>query len=806
MDKKITIPAGIALMVVLAVAGMLAIFSYTAATPVEAAAVTVGTDAYDSPGKPNGSGDFTVKFTAVTALPATTGEIYLALEKKHQFGDDESSISIANSDVDIIVQSGGDTSPRLDPEGVTVDTEDFKLDVSSDDVGVQDNKDNPKEFDQITLIVSDTDGESDNGVNAGIIAGDVVTVIIKEEAGLRNPVEGGTYPILVRTSTDEDWVLVDQKFIPVVISLSDDEAGRGESISVTGKGFKGGTANFWRDGNGNGVIDASAGESILCSGEVSKGAAECSFDLADPFVSGDGGTCGFDTIRYFPSDHETNPDGFDASMSTFSCNLLNATDGEGVTVSLDEEGRLEDLILTLETSMSVTPDEGAPGDTINVQLHDFPAGDNVTTVTVATAEVPCKGTCTVGESGTASFTIEIPNIESGRKTLTVETTNSDADTDLIVTGAVLLATPATVIANQRISLTASGFSGSTSEVDVTITDISVGSQDILGTKVIKVDAGGTWSASLDLPVKSATTSAGNRVLTATDSKGRTGSVTLTIPERAISITPIDGRVGSTVTVTGTNFPARNSNGSSVQVSVKYGAGNEVSATPDSGGRWSATLTVPNNTTIPSNNTVTVSFDDEDDNPVIDTVNHSVPSAVITLTPASGPEGSRVSVVATGFKRYTPLTSVDVGGNPATPVPAPTTDRSGNVEFTFQVPGIETGVQGVTIDIGGTTANSGFTVVEAGGVVGAVTSEVETALEPLMDAGTLDRVFYFNNSTKEWQWYISDPDFASSNNLDDVVSGAPLWVLVTEDTSVLLNDRQVDFTCADGSCWNLIVFP
>ena len=37
MDKKITIPAGIALMVVLAVAGMLAIFSYTAATPVEAA-------------------------------------------------------------------------------------------------------------------------------------------------------------------------------------------------------------------------------------------------------------------------------------------------------------------------------------------------------------------------------------------------------------------------------------------------------------------------------------------------------------------------------------------------------------------------------------------------------------------------------------------------------------------------------------------------------------------------------------------------------------------------------------------------
>ena len=44
MDKKITIPAGIALMVVLAVAGMLAIFSYTAATPVEAAVSEVSAD------------------------------------------------------------------------------------------------------------------------------------------------------------------------------------------------------------------------------------------------------------------------------------------------------------------------------------------------------------------------------------------------------------------------------------------------------------------------------------------------------------------------------------------------------------------------------------------------------------------------------------------------------------------------------------------------------------------------------------------------------------------------------------------
>ena len=802
MDKKITIPAGIALMVVLAVAGMLAIFSYTAATPVQADIVADTTAPFDSPGKPRGDGDFVFKFTvgSAGAVPATIGELRVGVHKDYDVPD-----PMAESDAHIIVSytSGSDTitSPRITPEGISIDDKEA---IDHDGDG------KTTEFDVINLTVADIDPDADG--NQAIPNGAAVTVVIEEGSGMINPDEGGTYPIIASTSTEEAWVTLDDKFIPVVISLSDDEAGRGDSISVTGKGFDSGDANFWRDGNGNGEIDASAGESILCTGEVTDGVAECSFDLGDPFVSGQGETCGFATIVYH--DHDTNaatPDVFDDATSTFNCNLLNARDGTSVTVSLDKESRLEDLILTLETSMSITPGDGAPGDTINVQLHDFPASDSVSEVTVGGTAVSCSGTCTVGGSGTASFTIELPNIESGTKTLKVVTKDTaqneaDAEADIIVTGAVLLATPATVIANQRISLTASGFSGSKSDDEVTITDISVGSQDILGTKVIKVDAGGTWSASLDLPVKSATTSAGNRVLTATDSKGRTGSVTLTIPERAISITPIDGRVGSTVTVTGTNFPARNSNGSSVQVSVQYGAGNTVSATPDSGGRWSATLTVPNSTTIPSNNTVTVTFEDVDKIPVIDTVNHSVPSAVITLTPASGPEGSRVSVVATGFKRYTPLTSVDVGGNPATPVPAPTTDRSGNVEFTFQVPGIETGVQGVTVDIGGTTANSGFTVVEAGGVVGAVTSEVETALEPLMDAGTLDRVFYFNNSTKEWQWYISDPDFASSNNLDDVVSGAPLWVLVTEDTSVFLNDREVDFTCADGSCWNLIVFP
>ena len=200
--------------------------------------------------------------------------------------------------------------------------------------------------------------------------------------------------------------------------------------------------------------------------------------------------------------------------------------------------------------------------------------------------------------------------------------------------------------------------------------------------------------------------------------------------------------------------------------------------------------------------------DDDGTDEIRTFRHRVPPAVISLTPASGPEGSMVTLTGSGFNRFQSMddNGLEVGSIGVGVSPNPSTDRGGNVSFSFQIPGVDSGIQNVSVSIGETTASVGFNVTEASGVVGAVTSDVAVALEPLLTEGTLDRVFYFNNATKEWQWHIVDPDFAATNNLDDVVSGAPLWVLVTEDTSAILNNRTVDFTCAGGDCWNLVTFP
>ncbi|MCH8744723.1 MAG: hypothetical protein IIB31_03630 [Chloroflexi bacterium] len=168
------------------------------------------------------------------------------------------------------------------------------------------------------------------------------------------------------------------------------------------------------------------------------------------------------------------------------------------------------------------------------------------------------------------------------------------------------------------------------------------------------------------------------------------------------------------------------------------------------------------------------------------------------------------MTAFGFKRFTPILILEVGNIDVTPAPKPATDNLGAVTFTFRIPGTDTGVQTVQLDIGNTTASVGFTVTDASGVTGVVTP-IADALEPLFTDDTLDRAFFFNNVNKEWDFFINDPDFLSANTLNEVASGHPLWIKVKGDTSVELNGTVFDLTCVnfdtpEEDCWSLIVFP
>ena len=81
--------------------------------------------------------------------------------------------------------------------------------------------------------------------------------------------------------------------VPWLVELSSYKEGRGESITAIGKGFKNGTTvRFWRDQNGDGVVQAD--EPTLCDATASgDDIAECDFTLANPpFVGGTRDTSG----------------------------------------------------------------------------------------------------------------------------------------------------------------------------------------------------------------------------------------------------------------------------------------------------------------------------------------------------------------------------------------------------------------------------------------------------------------------------------------------------------------------------------
>ena len=95
--------------------------------------------------------------------------------------------------------------------------------------------------------------------------------------------------------------------------------------------------------------------------------------------------------------------------------------------------------------------------------------------------------------------------------------------------------------------------------------------------------------------------------------------------------------------------------------------------------------------------------------------------------------------------------------------------------------------------------------------GILSGRVETVLAGLIDVGALDRVFRFDNETKEWRWHIADPAFALANNLAALASGDLVWIKVAYSITVDILGTPVELTCInpgtdDQDCWNHVAIP
>jgi hypothetical protein len=575
-----------------------------------------------------GSGTITLDWDDAFGIPATI---------------DPSHVTMSTNSV-----AGGSGSPA-DNESVN------PVDVTITFIGVE--SDEPR----MVITVPDMDTSDNTGGN-GIGEGAEVVIIVAQSAGITNPTEAQTPTMKITTSTDTtQFTGSEASFtaVPRLVELSGKDGNRGDTITATAKGFKNSTqATFWRDADADGVRDS--GEIDLCSAEVaSDDTASCSFTVTlPPFdvgTYGSGGSCSY-------------------TGTESDCNFINAIDGRANTKTIASQDDVDASKFEVEGKITAVPDSGSPGDNIVIQVEDYAASTSITTLHFAQKAVTTNsaGSALTGlstdASGNLTFTVTIPDeVATGKQAVKFVSGGQTQRDTVTIAGANVTATPSgDVKPNQRITLIGSGFSTGSSK---TISTIKIGGSSIAAAKIndgstVNIDSGGSWSTSVDLPVEAATTAGGAVQLKVTDSEGRQGTVDLTFASRTLVITPTEGRVGTQVNVTGANFPAKNDEGESITVTVQYDAGtnktNSTTVVPDASGNFSASVQVPTNASIPSDNTVKASFDDANSVTVYTTSTHSVPSATIALSKDSGPAGTVVTITASGFKRYSPVSEVLAG--------------------------------------------------------------------------------------------------------------------------------------------------
>ena len=741
---------------------------------------------------PGAAAKYTIEFVTSSSglLAAGTGTI--TLDWDDAFGI-PATIATSNVVLTSSVVGGGGGSPVA---GVAVNP----TDVTVTFIGVE--NDEPR----IVLTVPDMDPSDGTGGN-NIGNSSNVMIIFNQSAGITNPSEAQTPTLSVETSADTTAFSGDEiKFtaVPRLVELSGKDGGRGDSITATAKGYKNGTtATFWRDADADGVRDA--GELDLCSAEVaSDDTASCTFTVTvPPFDIGTAGSSGSCTYG-----------------SVSDCNFVNAIDGRQNTKTVAAAADVNSSKFEVEGKVTAVPDSGSPGDNIVIQVEDFTASTALTSIDIAGTAITTlsDGTTTIvskstDSAGNLTITVTIPDgVAPGKQALKLVSGGQTQRDTVTIGGASVTATPSgSVKPNQRITLIGSGFTtgGSATVSTITIGGATVASAKINDGSSVTIDNGGSWSSSVDLPVIPATTAGGDIELKVTDSSSREGTSVLTFPTRTLTISPTEGRVGTQVSVVGANFPAKNDEGESVTVTVQYDAGtnktNSTTVVPDASGNFTASVQVPTNASIPSDNTVKASFDDASSTAitVYTTSTHSVPSATIALSKDSGPAGTSVSITATGFKRYSPVTEVLAGTTDVTPSPKPSTDANGAATFDILIPGLDVGAQTIKVTAASTAASAAFTVGADSTVTGVETA-VATAVEPLGDS--LVRVFNFNNVTKTWSFYDPRPEFADANTISELTDGDIYWINVSSaQADVTLNAKARNLTCADGDCWNQIVW-
>ena len=219
------------------------------------------------------------------------------------------------------------------------------------------------------------------------------------------------------------------------------------------------------------------------------------------------------------------------------------------------------------------------------------------------------------------------------------------------------------------------------------------------------------------------------------------------------------------------------------------------ADPDVSGNWRETLRIPSGCAIPSTNTITadINADGESTN-VVETVTHEIPDGLITIEPGRGASGTRVTVRGVGFRTFESVELLEFGGLGTLGGRTVNTDGRGNFEILdVLVPGLDPGIHAVKVEVStGTNRTSSSSSVEV------IESGLEGAPTPMADvydmSESLLRVFWFDNSSKEWRFNDRRDEFADANDLDELISGGVYWFLIDQHVTLDVYGVSINLIC------------
>ncbi len=191
----------------------------------------------------------------------------------------------------------------------------------------------------------------------------------------------------------------------------------------------------------------------------------------------------------------------------------------------------------------------------------------------------------------------------------------------------------------------------------------------------------------------------------------------------------------------------------------------------------------------------------------------VSGRTLAQTPRQGPPGSLFTVTAGGFRSFELVESIKLGGIEL--LGSRTINTDGDGVFTaedLRVPGLDPGRYALVVAVG--TGDHKTTVSNIFEVTGqhraAASVPLASGLTHLIDADNLVRVFYFQNSTKDWLYYDPRLAFADASTLNDLRDGEIYWIKARRDQEVTLNQKAKRVSCVNAgttseNCWNLVVW-